>query len=204
MVADKQTLIDVPMPIRTPRLLMRPRRPGDGEFTLAAIRESWDELHKWMVWAEDLNSFTAEQIDTRYRQAIGSSLERGVIELLGIELATGEPVVWCGFHDIDWKARRCDTGFWVRKSAQGKNIATESANAMLRYAFEALGMRRVGLTHSEGNEASRRISEKLGFLYEGVQRAANPLPGGLWADRHRYVRFGAEGLPRLDVHWVEE
>ncbi len=204
MVADKPALIDVRMPIRTPRLLIRPRRPGDGEFTLAAIVESWDELHKWMSWAENLNTFTAEQIDMRYRQATGSFLQRDAIELLGIEVATSEPVVWCGFHDIDWRACQCDTGFWVRRSAQGKNIATESTNAMLRYAFGVLGMRRVGLTHSEGNEASRRIAEKLGFLHEGVQRAANPLPGGLRADRHCYARFGADGLPPLDVCWGDE
>jgi len=197
-------LIDLPMPIRTPRLLLRPRRPGDGQFTLAAIRESWDELHKWMSWAENLNSFTAEQIDSRYRQATGSFLERDVIELLGFEVGSGEPVVWCGLHDIDWRARECDTGFWVRRSAQGKNIATESANAMIRYAFGALGMRRVGLTHSDGNAASRRIAEKLGFAPQGVQRGANPLPGGLRADRVCYARFGAEGLPALDVHWCEE
>jgi len=204
MVADKPALIDVPMPIRTPRLLLRPRRPGDGEFTLAAIRETWDELHQWMAWAEDLDSFTAERIDARYRQATGSFLERDVIELLGIEVASGEPVVWCGLHDIDWRARRCDTGFWVRRSAQGQGIATEAANAMVRYAFSALGMRRVGLTHSEGNEASRRIAEKLGFLHEGVERAGNRLLGSVWADRQCYVRFGAEGLPALDVHWGEE
>jgi RimJ/RimL family protein N-acetyltransferase len=72
---------------------------------------------------------------------------------------------------------------------------------MLRYAFGALGMRRVGLTHSDGNEASRRIAEKLGFVLVGVDRAANPLPGGLIADRFRYERFGTEGLPPLEVQW---
>jgi ribosomal-protein-serine acetyltransferase len=204
MIADKPDRIDVPMPIRTPGLLFRPRRPGDGKFTLAAIRESWDELHRWMLWAEDLSTFTAEQIDTRYGQGAGSFLEREVIELIGIDLATGEPVVWCGLHDIDWISLRCDTGFWVRRSAQGRGIATEAANAMVRYAFGALRMRRVGLTHSEGNEASRRIAEKLGFRHEGVQHLANPLSGGRWADRHCYVRFGVEGLPALDVHWGEE
>jgi ribosomal-protein-serine acetyltransferase len=204
MVAGYKVLIDLPMSIRTPRLLIRPRRPGDGESTLAAIRESWDELHRWMVWAEDLSSFTAERIDARYGQAPRSFLERDVIELRGVEVATGEPVVWCGLHDIDWKARRCDTGFWVRRSAQGRGIATEAANAMVRYAFEALGMGRVGYTHSEGNEASRRIAVKLGFVHERVQRTGNSLPGGLWADRHCYVRLGTEGLPPLDVHWGDK
>lgn len=31
---------------------------------------------------------------------------------------------------------------------------------------------------------SRRIAEKLGFSPEGIQRGANVLPGGKYADRH--------------------
>jgi RimJ/RimL family protein N-acetyltransferase len=201
MVAAKPSLIDVPMPIRTPRLLIRPREPGDGKLALAAVTETWEQLHRWMWWAESLEQFTAEVLEERNRHAIANFLQRDPIELIGIEVARGEPVVWCGFHDIDWTARQCDTGFWVRKSAQGRNIATESTNALLRYAFAALKMRRVGLTHSEGNKASRRIAEKLGFAYEGIQPAANPLPGGLIADRHCYARFSADGLPPVDVHW---
>jgi RimJ/RimL family protein N-acetyltransferase len=204
MVANGPVLVDLPMPIRTPRLLIRPRQPGDGQFTLAAIIETWDELHKWMWWAENLDRFTPEQVEMRNRQAIANFRQRDVIELLGIDVATDDPVIWCGFHDIDWRARECGTGYWVRRSAQRRNIATESTNAMLRYAFSVLGMRRVGLTHSDGNEASRRIAEKLGFVPQGVQRASNPLPGGSRADKICYARFGAEGLPALDVRWGKE
>jgi RimJ/RimL family protein N-acetyltransferase len=194
-------LIDVPMPIRTSRLLIRPRLPGDGAFAFAAVRETWDQLHQWMAWAGSLDQFTREQCELRNRCAIANFMQRDVIELIGIEAATGEPVIWCGFHDIDWNARLCDTGFWVRRSAQGRNFATESTNALLRYAFGALAMRRVGLTHSAGNEASRRIAAKLGFLHIGVMPAANPLPGGLMVDRFCYTRFGAESLPNLEVDW---
>src|ERR1700721_610249 len=141
MVVADPTLIDLPMPIRTPRLLIRPRKPGDGEFALAAITETWDELHRWMWWAESLDQFPPQQLENRNRQAIANFLQPEVIELLGIEIATGEPVIWCGFHDIDWQARRCDTGFWVRKSAQGRNVATEWANGVARYVFGGLGRR---------------------------------------------------------------
>jgi RimJ/RimL family protein N-acetyltransferase len=130
-------------------------------------------------------------------------LLREELNLLGIEIATGQPVVWCGFHDIDWKSRQCDTGFWVRKNAQGRGFATEATNALLRYAFCVFGMRRVGTTHSEGNTASRRIVEKLGFTPEGIHRAANPLPGGRVADRLCYSRLDLVGLPPLEVTWGE-
>jgi len=194
-------LIDVPMPIRTPRLTIRPKEIGDGAMTAAAVAETWDELNRWMRWAENRDAFTAELMEVRNRHVMAGFLLRQTIELIGIETRTSRPVVWCGFHDIDWEARQCATGYWVRKSAQGQGIAREAANAMVRYAFGALRMQRVGLTHSGGNEASRRIAERLGFTFEGIQRKANLLPGGNCADRYCYARFGTDGLPRLEVSW---
>lgn len=194
-------LIDVPMPIRTPRLLIRPKQVGDGAITSAAVAETWDELHKWMRWAENRDAFTAESMEIRNRHVMASFILRDGIELIGVEASTGTAVIWCGFHDIDWQGRQCDTGYWVRESAHGRGFATEATNALVRYAFGALGMRRVGLTHSGGNEASRRIAERLGFSFEGIQRDANILPGGRCADRYCFARFDIAGLPDLEVQW---
>ena len=58
-------LIDVPMPIRTPRLLIRPKQIGDGTITSAAVAETWEDLHKWMRWAENQEGFTAELMEIR-------------------------------------------------------------------------------------------------------------------------------------------
>lgn len=194
-------LIDVPMPIRTPRLLIRPKQVGDGAATSAAVAETWDELHKWMRWAEDRDAFTVELMEIRNRRVMASFILRECIELIGVEAATGTAVIWCGLHDIDWQGRQCDMGYWVRRSAQGQGFTTEAANALVRYAFVALGMRRIGLTHSAGNEPSRRIAERLGFSFEGIQRGANILPGGQCADRYCYARFDVAGLPDLEVQW---
>ena len=194
-------LIDIPMPIRTPRLLIRPKQVGDGAITSAAVIETWDELCKWMRWAENLDAFTAELMEIRNRRVMASFIMREGIELIGFDARTGIAVIWCGLHDIDWQGRQCDTGYWVRKSAQRQGFATEATNALVRYAFGALGMRRIGLTHSGGNEASRRIAENLGFSFEGIQRVANVLPGGKFADRHCYARFDIAGLPAMEVHW---
>ncbi len=204
MEPTSPVLINLPMPIRTPRLVIRPKQVGDGAITSAAVAETWDELHQWMRWAEDRTAFTAELMEIRTRRVMASFLLREEIELIGIESGTGIAVVWCGLHSIDWEARQCDTGYWVRKSAQGRGIATEVANAMLRYAFGALGMRRVGLTHSAGNEPSRRIAERLGLALEGIQRSANFLPGGRLADRYCYARLDLANLPQLDVQWTAQ
>ena len=201
MVTTDPVLIDLPMPIRTPRLTIRPKQVGDGAIAFSAVMETWQELNQWMRWAENRDAFTAESMEIRNRHVVASFLLRESMELIGMETQTGEAVVWCGLHDIDWQALQCDTGFWVRKSAQGRGIATETANAMVRYAFGALGMQRVGFTHSLGNDPSRRIAERLGFALEGIQRRANLLPGGKAVDRYCYARFDVTGLPELEVTW---
>jgi len=189
------------MPIRTPRLLIRPKQVCDGVTTSVAVAETWDELHKWMRWAENRHAFTAESMEIRNRRVMASFILREGIELIGIEDGTGTAVIWCGLHDIDWQSRQCSTGYWVRKTAQGRGFAMEATNALVRYAFGALGMRRIGLTHSSGNEASRRIAERLGFSFEGIQIGANMLPEGKHADRYCYARFDVAGLPELAVQW---
>jgi RimJ/RimL family protein N-acetyltransferase len=193
----------VPMPIRTPRLLIRPKLTGDGAVTADAVAESWNELHRWMTWAERLEAITPEQQEARIRDVIQSFERREEFNLLGIEIATGEPVVWCGFHEIDWAARSCETGYWVRRSAQRRGFATEATNALLRYAFGALHMRCVGITYSAGNHPSARIVDKLDFRPERILPGANHLPGGRVFDRHCFARYDLHGLPPLDVSWGE-
>ena len=96
MTVASQVLIDVPTPICTPRLTIRPKQVGDGAITSAAVAETWEELNRWMGWAENKEAFSAELIEIRNRQVMASFLLRETIELIGIEKETGEGrgLVW--------------------------------------------------------------------------------------------------------------
>ncbi|MBV9268929.1 MAG: hypothetical protein JO061_22355 [Acidobacteriaceae bacterium] len=74
--STSQVLIDIPMPIRTPRLTIRSKQVGDGAITSAAVAESWEELNRWMRWAENREAFTAELMEIRNRQVMASFLLR--------------------------------------------------------------------------------------------------------------------------------
>ena len=41
----------------------------------------------------------------------------------------------------------------------------EAAEELLRYGFEGLGMTTIWCGYYDGNEKSRRVQEKLGFLF---------------------------------------
>jgi RimJ/RimL family protein N-acetyltransferase len=91
---------------------------------------------------------------------------------------------------------------WVAPKYAGQGMATEAANAAIRYAFGHLGAKAICIGYFDGNEASRRIVEKLGFQKPGVARqaATRCLDGGK-LDRHQYILTSANALPELDVSW---
>ncbi len=53
----------------------------------------------------------------------------------------------------------------LAKPYWGKGLATEAAQAMLRYGFEVFHLPRIYATVDPGNTASVTIIKKLGFYY---------------------------------------
>ena len=86
----------------------------------------------------------------------------------------GKPIGSIGFHrgDLADADDEYELGYWIGKPFWGQGLIPEASREMLRYAFEDLGMSRVWCGYYDGNEKSRRVQEKLGFVYhhtaEGV------------------------------------
>lgn len=68
--------------------------------------------------------------------------------------------------DMTERADECELGYWIGKPFWGRGLIPEAARAVLRHAFEELGMRAVWCGYYEGNEKSRRVQQKLGFVYQ--------------------------------------
>jgi RimJ/RimL family protein N-acetyltransferase len=196
-------LIDVPMPIETPRLYLRNVLPGDGKAMFEAKAESFDHLRKWMPWAKELGTEEGYEIVARENHA--EFILRKDIMIVGFEKKSdgtpGRFVTATGLHRMDWDRGYFEIGYYVRSSAQNKGYATESTNALIRYAFNALSASKIGICHAEGNEESRRVIEKLGFVKEGVFKDSAHLPDGTITNHHWYARFDDKNLPKLDVRW---
>lgn len=67
--------------------------------------------------------------------------------------------------DLTDRDDECELGYWIGKPYWGQGLIPEAAGELLRYAFEDLHMRAVWCGYYDGNEKSRRVQEKLGFLY---------------------------------------
>jgi len=70
-----------------------------------------------------------------------------------------------GNTDMTDRDDECELGYWLGKLFWGQGIIPEAAREILRYAFEDLGMRAVWCGYYDGNTKSRRVQEKLGFVY---------------------------------------
>ena len=92
----------------------------------------------------------------------------------------GEPIGCIGFHrkDLAEADDEYELGYWLGKPFWGQGITVEAARELLRHAFEDLGMRRILCGHYDGNLRSRRVQEKLGFVYQRTTEGlAVPLLG---------------------------
>jgi RimJ/RimL family protein N-acetyltransferase len=157
---------ELPLEIRTPRLVLRAPHPDFAPAVNEAIAESFEALHQWMPWAAELPSVE----DSRLQQARGREafLAR---EDLPVVIFRGDRVVGCsGLHRMDWQVPRFEIGYWVRTSDTGQGIASETVTALEQAAFGRLAARRVEIRTDTRNTASRAIPERLGYALEGILR----------------------------------
>jgi RimJ/RimL family protein N-acetyltransferase len=84
--------------------------------------------------------------------------------------------------DIDWIVRAANFGIVVGERARwGQGIGREATTLAIRYAFDTLNLRRIGLRVVAGNAAAEHIYRSLGFVEEGRLRQA-AFVNGAFAD----------------------
>ena len=92
-------------------------------------------------------------------------------ETYAVCLKDGSPIGSIGLKlngstDMTDREDECELGYWIGKPFWGQGLIPEASRALCQYAFESLGMRAVWCGYYEGNEKSKRVQEKLGFVYQ--------------------------------------
>lgn len=149
-------------------LRARPYRAEDAPALAAAVRESIDDLSRWLDWCRpgygvadaeewiancasgwhsgDQYAFAVFDADTeRFLGAVGLSQRNRRYNFAGI-------------------------GYWTRRSARGHAVAARIAARVAAFGFERVGLGRIEILAAVDNLASRRTAERAGARFEGVQR----------------------------------
>ncbi|HSP90664.1 MAG TPA: GNAT family N-acetyltransferase, partial [Vicinamibacterales bacterium] len=102
-----------------------------------------------------------------------------------------------------WQLELAEVGYWVKREARRRGVATAAARLVIRWAFEELGFERLELATYPGNVTSQRLAESLGFRREGLLRGVLPVDPG--KDRSGRVDPPSEGaLPPRDALLLAE
>ena len=153
------------MKLETNRLILRPWCENDAEelYQYACDPEVGPSAG-WQPHTSVENS----------REIIRSVLSAPEIYAICLK-ENGKPIGSIGFHrnDLAELDDEYELGYWIGKPFWGQGLIPEASREMLRYAFEDLGMNRIWCGHYDGNVKSRRVQEKLGFVYhhttEGIE-----------------------------------
>lgn len=201
----KPILLDLPFPIKTPRLVLRPPTVGDGRVVNAAILESLDTLRQYMPWAKEAPSVNDSEEFVR-QGAANWILKRNEEPYLPLFIFTkndNQFVGGTGFHHYDWEIPSIETGYWIRTRCAGVGLMTEAINAITQYAFRKLNVKRISITCESNNTRSKKIPERLGYQLEATLKAnRRNLVTGEISDTLIYTRYDLEELPALQVNWI--
>ncbi len=147
---------------------LRPCEEGDGAGVYEAAVESFERVAKWMGWLTP-----AYSLDDAHEWARGASADwdRGLRhEFVIVDAGDGRICGCCGLNRINQEDLVCNLGYWVRDGALRRGMATAAARMLRDFGLQTLGLKRLEIVVAEGNAASRGVAEKVGALYEGLQR----------------------------------
>ena len=125
------------------------------------------EVTRYLLWAphEDL------RYTKSYLKRVENSYKKGEFFDFGVELKSEKKLIGtCGIASYDSANSCAEIGYVINPLYKGLGYATEAVRAVLEYCFEELDFNRVEARYMIGNDASRRVMEKSGLVFEGVKR----------------------------------
>ncbi|WP_231924605.1 GNAT family N-acetyltransferase [Micromonospora chokoriensis] len=95
-----------------------------------------------------------------------------------LDRESGEFLGWFAL-DPSADGGEAELGYRLRRSAWGRGLATEGSRALVRHAFDTVGVRRVWAETMAVNERSRRVMTKAGLRHVRTfhQQWDDPIPG---------------------------
>jgi RimJ/RimL family protein N-acetyltransferase len=179
-------LLDIPERIETERLILRAAKSNDGPEAFEAVMESVNELKPWMPWAHPEPLLEAS---VRFHaEAQAKWYSREMLDFQWHDKATGRLIGKGGFHTINWTVPKFEIGYWVRTSMAGKGYCSEAVNALVQFAQNSLGARRLEICSDPKNARSRRVAERCGFTLEGILQKNMRDPYGALRDSCIYAK----------------
>lgn len=168
-----------PLPIRTERLVLRIREPGDLEDLLAVYGR--EDVAAYLLAPalthDELEEMLADR-DTSEEDGYGLVLDLDGRVVGEVALTFPSPTQ----GELSWV---------VHPDAGGRGLVTEAVRALLDLGFGHFALHRIYAELDPRNDRSRRMCERLGMRLE-AHRLADFWSKGEWTDTQQYALLASE------------
>ncbi len=175
------------MILETERLILRPWRPEDADDLFVYAKDP--EVGPWCGWTPHKDAAESERI---IRTVLNGS------ECYAVCLKTDGRCA--GSIELMMPERfapdECELGYWLARPLWGQGLIPEAAEALIRHGFGDLGMQKIWCRYFDGNQKSRRVQEKLGFIYQETTEPAEIAALGRTLPSHVNLRTREQWLSR--------
>ncbi len=181
-----------PHQIETDRLLLRPTRASDTDRAFE-IQSDWQvtRMLRMASFPPAQKEIAAWFADHR-REWVASEAYRFAVELQG---------QFIGLVDIDEiRQNTGELGYWFEQAAWGRGFAFEAAQAVVRFAFNNVGLSQLRSGHAIDNTGSQRVLLKLGFhQLDVVPRASRSRGEEIMQRQYMLSNFNKEASQKTEL-----
>jgi RimJ/RimL family protein N-acetyltransferase len=174
------------MNLQTSRLFLRPLVISDAPALFEARRDPL--VMRYWDWPPQQSVGEVEGVIANHATQIADG---NVLWWVAALSPNGPAIGECDLSDIDHRNTRAEVGFLFARAHWGNGYAQEAMTAVIAHAFGPMELHRLWARFHAGNEASRRLLEKLGFAYEGMLRR-HVRRDGEWRDCILYGRLKSD------------
>jgi [ribosomal protein S5]-alanine N-acetyltransferase len=144
------------LPLRTPRLLLRPPAADDAD-ALFAIHADPEVMRYWSFEPWTSREQAVQQVERDARDSAGGSSLRLLLQPAG-----GGPIRGAvSLFAIDGQSRRAQVGYILARDAWGSGLMAEALPALVGYAIDVVGLRRLEADIDPRNARSSRLLEQV-------------------------------------------
>jgi [ribosomal protein S5]-alanine N-acetyltransferase len=161
-----------------PRVVLRPPRPADEQEFLELAAASRILHRPWVYPPSDGKEFRA--------YVARSKEERHACFLVHLRESRRIAGVVNLNEIIRGGLQSAFLGYWIGASHTGQGLMSEAIRLALRHAFTTLALHRVEANIQPGNDASRAVARRCGFVREGFSPRYLRI-NGRWCDHERWA-----------------
>ncbi|MGN1182890.1 MAG: GNAT family N-acetyltransferase [Faecalibacillus sp.] len=148
------------MILETERLLLRPWQESDAQSLYEYAKDpDVGPIAGWPAHQNIEESMYVIKNVFNHNECYAICKKENNIAIGNIELKLN------GHTDMTEKEDECELGYWLGKPFWGKGYMPEAAKEILRHGFEDLDMNIIWCGYYDGNIKSKRVQEKVGFVY---------------------------------------